>query len=135
LALTRCPTDFSDPQRCTAAPAFSPNGLRLACVADAELVIRNASTLEAEATLACAAPLSQVRWSPDSSYLFGLLKQGSAANALVWDAEAGTLLAQITNDAAPVVCARWAPCSREVLMCVGVAAFAGALPKLTRRAG
>jgi hypothetical protein len=90
------------------------------------VVIRDASTLEAEATLACAAPLSQVRWSPDSSYLLGLLKQGgAAANALVWDAEAGTLLAQITNDAAPVVCARWAPCSREVLMCVGVAAFAG----------
>jgi WD40 repeat protein len=91
-------------------------------VNDAELVLRDAETLETTVALSCSAPLASVRWSPDGSLLLGTSRHGTAC---IWSVEDGACFAQILHDSVTVATARWLPDSNHALMCARAARRVG----------
>mmetsp|Transcript_6052 Transcript_6052/g.10416 ORF Transcript_6052/g.10416 Transcript_6052/m.10416 type:complete len:429 (-) Transcript_6052:100-1386(-) len=105
--------DFTEIFKHTGICKWSPNGRYFATAVDYRLTIRDSETLKLVQVFTCLDQILDIDWSFDSKYILCALYKRSMVQ--VKSVENADWYCKITDPAAKIVSARWAPDGRHII--------------------
>mmetsp|Transcript_34161 Transcript_34161/g.74633 ORF Transcript_34161/g.74633 Transcript_34161/m.74633 type:complete len:451 (-) Transcript_34161:71-1423(-) len=93
--------------------SWSPDGLKVSCIAQNRLILRTHDSLDIVQVFNCADKVDRTEWSPDSEYI--LCQIGKRGVTEVWSASDSEWRCRIDEGLAGLARSRFAPSSREIV--------------------